>query len=360
MKCLILLSVLLSVSVIASCQQVLEADRLVSKGIAYHDRGDFDRAIELYDSALLADKDNIDAMAEKAMSLLSAKKIDEAIAMCELTIAKHSGRKELRNVFVTYGNAYDAARKPDKSLQIYNEGIKQFPDYYQLHFNKGITLVGQERIDESINCFQTAATLNPEHASSHNALGRLMSARSQRVPALLAYTRFLIIESGSRRAKENITALQTLLKANVSKNDDKNITINIDPAMLGDKKSKKKDRKEKKENDFSAVDLFISMSAALDFDKKYENEKRSEYLERKLTDTFSVLSELKKDNVGFYWSYYTPYFIEIKDKNMMKTLANLILAGSGDQDVSAWLQSHEKEIADFQSWSKNFNWNIDK
>lgn len=358
MKRLMLLLSLVSVTTGVMSQQVIEADRLVTKGIKYHDRGDFERAISLYDSALLIDKDNLDAMGEKAMTLLAMQRVQEAIAQAEQTIARHPGMPQLKSVYVTLGNAYDAGRNPAKALEAYDAGIRQFPDYYQLYFNKGITLVGQERIGESIAMFETSASLNPEHASSHNAIARLKNAQGQRIPSLLAVARFLVLEQQSGRAKENLNTFRTMLKGNATKGDNNNITINIDASTLGDSGKKgKKGKKEKKENDFSAIDLVLSMSGALDYDKKYENEKLSEFVERKIKTICSVLSETKKDNTGFYWNYYAPYFIEMHERNLLTTFSNIVLAASGDQHVGEWLKDHQKDVDEFQSWSKNYVWN---
>lgn len=360
MKRLILL-LLVCNTIFAYSQQVIEAERLINKGIACHDRGDFERAISLYDSALLIDKDNVDAMAEKAMSLLAMKRPGEAITMCEQTIEKHKGKPQLKNVYVTLGNAHDAGRNPAKALEVYDAGIGAFPEYYQLYFNKGITLVGQERIDESIAAFETSATLNPQHASSHNAIARLRNAQGQRIISLMAFGRFLVLEQQSGRAKENFNSFHTILKGNATKGDKNNITINIDPSMLGDSGKKgKKGKKEKKENDFSTIDLLLAMSAGLDYDEKYENEKPGEFVARKFDTICATLAETKKDNTGFYWNYYAPYFIEMHEKDLLATFSNLVVVASGDASAAEWLKSHQKEVDDFQNWSRNYNWTFVK
>ncbi|MCB9261280.1 MAG: tetratricopeptide repeat protein [Flavobacteriales bacterium] len=288
------------------------------------------------------------------MSLLSLQKYDEAIENCQTAIEKHQGEKALKSVYVTYGNAYDGLKKTDKSLEIYDEGIKLFPDYYQLYFNKGITLSSIKKYDEAIICFQKSASLNPNHASSQSALGRLLYATDKRIPALLAFSRFLIIEPQTKRANENLGLLQGITKANVEKTGENSINININPSMLCDTTADGK----AKENNFNITDLILSMDAALDYDKKNKKKTEIEQFIRKFETVCSSLKEMQDKNYGFYWEYYVPYFVEMKDKNLIETFAYIAFATSDYQDVDKWLKEHKKDIDNFYDWSSNYTWTI--
>jgi Flp pilus assembly protein TadD len=333
-------------------QQREEAEKLVEEGIAYHDKGDYEGAIDKYDKALKLDKDNLLALAEKAMSLLSLQKYDETIDNCRKAIEKHEGEKDLKSVYVTYGNAFDGLKKTDKSLEIYDEGIKLFPDFYMLHFNKGITLSSIKKYDEAIICFQKSASLNPKHASSQNALGRILNATEKRIPAVLAFSRFLILEPQSKRAKDNLGLLQGTMKANVEQTGKNTINITLNPAMLGDTTADGK----AKENSFTSTDLILSMDAALDCDKKNKKKTEVEQFIRKFETVCASLKETQDKNYGFYWDYYVPYFVEMKDKNLIETFVYIAFATSDFPDVDKWLKEHKKDIDNFYEWSSNFTW----
>ena len=251
-------------------QQKEDAEKFVNEGIAYHDKGDYEGAIARYNMALALDEDNLFALAEKAMTLLSLQKYDEAIEICQTAIEKHPGENGLRLVYVTYGNAYDGLKKTDKSIEMYDEGIEQFPDFFLLYFNKGITLSSVKKYDEAINCFQKSVSLNPRHGSSHNALGALLEASGKRIPSLLARSRFLIIEPQGKRAQANLASLQSIMKGNVEQTGKNSVSININSDILGDSLTDVKAR----ENKFTSTDLILTMAAALDYDKK--NKKKTE------------------------------------------------------------------------------------
>ena len=333
-------------------QQKEEAEKLVKEGIVFHDKGDYESAIDKYNKALGLDKDNLFALAEKAASLLCLQKYDEAIENCERVFEKYQGEEALKLVYVTCGNAYDGLEETYKSLDMYDEGLKLFPDFYLLHFNKGITLLNSERYDEAIICFQKSISFNPQHASSQNALGRLLNITDKRIPAILALSRFLILEPQSKRAKGNLELLQNIMKANVEKTGKNTINININPNMLGDTTADGRPN----ENSFAITDLILSMDAALDYNKKNKKKTEIEKFIRKFETICNSLKEVQDKNYGFYWDYYVPYFVEMHDKNFIKTFAYIAFATSDYPYVNKWLKTHEKDINSFYEWSSNFTW----
>ena len=329
-----------------------DAEKLVFEGIGYHDKGDYEGAISKYNSALELDNDNINALAEKALSLNSLQKYDESIQVCQKALKTHPGEKELRAVYVTCGNAYDALKKTDQSIETYDAGIREFPDYYQLHFNKGITLSSIKKYEEAILSWQKSATLNPNHAGSQNALARMLNITNKRIPSLLAYSRFLVIEPQGNRAKENLLSLQKIMKGNTEETGKKSVTINLSSDMLADANNDGKP----KENNFASTDLVLSMAAGLDYEKENKKKTEVENFIRKFESVCGVLQETKKDNYGFYWDFYVPYFSDMKENKLIETFAYIAFASSDDSSVSKWLASHKNEIDRFYNWSKSFAW----
>jgi tetratricopeptide (TPR) repeat protein len=333
-------------------QQRERAEKLVEEGVAYHDRGDYEGAISKYNRALELDKDNLLALTEKAYSLLTQQKYEESIKCCKKAVEVHPGDAGLKTLYVTYGSAYDALKKTGKSVEVYDEGIKLFPDFYLLYFNKGITLSADKRYDEAIPCLQKSLTLNPKHAGSHNALARILDIKNKRIPSLLAFCRFLSLEPEGTRAKAGLALMQEITKGNVEKTGKNSITINISPDMLGDTLPNGKP----KENSFTATDLILAMDAGLDYDKKNKKKTEVELFIGKFGIVCSSLKETRKDNYGFYWDYYVPYFVEMNDKKLVEPFAYLAFSSSGDADVLKWLKAHKSEVEKFYDWSKSFTW----
>lgn len=108
-------------------QQREAAEKLVDEGVAYHDKQDYDGAIDKYDKALALDKDNLLALTEKAFTLHSLQKYDESILYCKNAIEKHPGDAGLKTVYVTYGNALDGLKKPTSQLKYMTQDLSNFP-----------------------------------------------------------------------------------------------------------------------------------------------------------------------------------------------------------------------------------------
>jgi tetratricopeptide (TPR) repeat protein len=166
----------------------------IEEGIQLHDKGNYEAAVKKYDAALRLDKDNFYALAEKANSLNSQAKFEEAIVVSRKCIEIHPDEMELDLVYVAYGNALDGLHKSEESVELYEEGISKFPEFYLLHFNKGITLISLKEYDQALLCFEQAAKYNPSHAGSQNAIGRFQKKNSKNIPAILAYCRFFVID----------------------------------------------------------------------------------------------------------------------------------------------------------------------
>lgn len=346
MKVKTLLFLLLFSSVYS--QNQADADKLVDAGIVLHDKGDFYGAIKNYDKALELDKDNLFALTEKSLTLNSVNKFDEVITISKHAIATHPN-SGLQNIYVNYANALDHLKKSEEALKIYEEGIQKFPDYYQLYFNKGICYANLNNGSQAISCFQKSLVINPKHPGSLNAMG-LLESNTNRIPAVLSFSRFLIVEPQTNRSQKNFENLQGLLMRGVTQKDKKAVTINIDAGMLPDSTGVKK------ENDFSVTDLILSMSAGLDFDKKNVKKTDAENFIRKFEIICASLEEVKKENSGFYWSFLAPYFIEMKNKKLIEPFAYIVYVNSDEDDVVKWHKKNQNKLDDFYEWSKNYKW----
>lgn len=351
MKKLVLILLYLFMSGILYAQAADEAESLVKDGVVLEDEGKSDSAVAYYQRALVLDKNNLMALTEMSYSLLSLGRYDDAIKFCRRAIKTHPGDDGLKIVYVSYGNAYDMLRKTARSIEIYDEGLRMFPEYFQLYYNKGITLLGENKSEAAMACFQRSVTLNPDHASSHNALARLLLSDNRKIPALLAFCRFLSLEPESKRSNPALTYIQKIMKGNVVVTGKNAVAVQISPGNFI--KSGKQ-----MVNDFSSTELMLGMSSALAHDSVNRDKSEVEQFISEFGTACGSLKETEKDNYGFYWDYYVPYFTEMNEKGLIKTFAYIIFSSSENSDVREWIKSHNTEIDDFNKWSDGFSWRI--
>jgi tetratricopeptide (TPR) repeat protein len=352
MKKSVIIVMLLLLSSVTFAQNSEGAEAKIGQGVTLHDKGDFLGAISKYNEALELDKDNLVAYIEKAFTLISLERYDDAISVCKTAIEKHPGDKNLKSLYVTYGSAYDYLKKPEQSIAVYNEGIKLFPDFYLLYFNKGVSLAGQEKMDEAIAEFQKAVKINPKHASSHHAIATLLKYQHKKIPSIMAYSRFLVLEPTGQRASENLESMKEQVVGNVHKTGKNTITINMDPASVSDTTEDGNPN----DNNFSTVELLMSLSSALDSDKKNSDKSEVERFIEKAEMMFATLDNSKNEHNGFYWNYYAPYFSEMHKKKLVEAFAYIVFASSEDKDISKWIKKHPKDIEAYYQWSESFKW----
>ncbi|MDJ1472482.1 tetratricopeptide repeat protein [Cytophagaceae bacterium DM2B3-1] len=341
--CILFLSVLSIFSLKAQNPQ--KASQFLKEGIALHDEGKYEEAIQKYDAALTEEPDNYTALYEKAFSLSSLNRSKEAIEIAKKLIKTCQNESTLQLTYVLYGNTLDQLGKGKEAIKIYDQGIKKFPDHYLLYFNKGISLAQQEKQEEALENFQKAIVLEPNHPGSHNMIGRIL-LRVNKVPAMLALMRMLVLEPESKRAAQNWQILQEILMP--ASTDKKEITITMGAL-------KNLSNNKPKEDDFFAAEFILGTMGS---EVKVEEKQLTglEKLNFQLDTFFSMLGSLQDKKTGFYWQYYVPYFAEMQKKSMVTTFMYIIQASNQSKEVQSWLSSHGKEIEDFYAWNKNYTW----
>jgi tetratricopeptide (TPR) repeat protein len=327
-----------------------DAATAIKEGVALHDKGDYNGAIEKYDIALKIDGSNDQAMYEKSLSLMVLKKYSDAEDLLKLILKKSKNPEYRRLAYVNYGTIKDYQGVPDQSINVYNRGIKEFPESYLLHFNKGITLNGLGKKEEAIVSFKNSVSLNPLHTSSHHALAWLTESEN-RIPRLLSLFSFLLITSHGERATKNANELNRLLTQNITKNEDGNVTINISADMLDPKKTRKEDN-------FSSADLVMSL---LFDDPKVEDslglKTVADKLSYKMQRIVNVLGETNEKSKGFFKNFYVPMMLEMKQKEFVTTACYIVLSSTNDPQVTNWLNENTEKTESFYAWFKNYQWN---
>ena len=279
------------------------------------------------------------------------KKYDEVIRLSEYILKELPENEINSGVYSNYGSALDDKGEREKAIEIFNQGIKKYPQAYLLHFNKGLTLMKIGKAEEALLSYQHALELKPLHVSSNFYTGYILH-KANKIPSLLSTLLFLALEPQTERSKMAFERVNEIMFGNIKKNENGSgttITINSD---LMDKKNKKK------ENDFSSAEMMMGIMMVSTNDKQLPQTDEAEKLSLQLQLMISTVSVGLKDGKGFYWKFYVPFFMALKEKEYMSTFAHIVMAHKNNEAINKWLADNKDKVNDFYFWLKNYRWAI--
>ncbi len=308
-----------------------EIENLVGKGIEFHDKGDYKKAIEIYKKALNLDCNSSLANYEIAFSYLSDKDYKNAELYSKKMI--DSKKDNLLGAYITYGNALDMQGQSKKAIKSYEKAMKDF-DHYLLYYNHAITCLNSGNIDKAYESALKAITNNSSHASSHLVLSKIMEKKGSRVKAMLPLYFFLLLEPNSNRAIIEYKTLRNYINHGISKTSEKNIDVVV---PMGN------------DSDFSAAEMMISLSKASNNLDENKGKSDLELFSENNEKLFKILGELKKDNSGFWWDFYVTFFYEMANEDLVKPFSYYVSLSKGEE-VNKWIKENDVKIEKFSSW----------
>jgi lipoprotein NlpI len=164
-------------AVLESCSRAIASGRLSSsklatalynRGIAYQDRGDFDRAIADFDRVVELRPDTSKAFYNRAISYLRKGEFERAIKdfdrVVQLTPDYAPG-------FMNRGNAYRSLLAFDRAIQDYDQAIRLAPEYAVAFSNRGVAYMNKELYDRAIEDLDKVVRSKPDDGRSYRDRG---------------------------------------------------------------------------------------------------------------------------------------------------------------------------------------------
>jgi len=306
--------------------------KYIDNGIELHDEEQYQQAIKQYEKALKINKNSTLAHAEIAYSYIELKDARTALKHIRLAF-KGDAPSNFPMIYAMKGNVLDDMGKTKQAIKTYKQGIAKHPNIPALHFNLGITYMRKGDAQKAKNAFITTISKDYSYPSAHYYLGKLMDGQDEKVPAMLAYYFFLLLEPETIRADEVYDRLLVLSSGNAKKTNDSDISINLNI--------------DNADSPFSPIELFLSLQDAKNLtDEDFQKKNTSEQLVVNTENFFSILSEMKKENRGIWWDFYTPYFAHMAECKVLTAFCHHIGLSKGG-DIALWMEAHEEEAIDF-------------
>ena len=314
----------------------ISVDSLVEVGIQYHDNGEFVQAIETYKTALEIEPNSPLVNYEIALTYMYSGDYQNAIKHSDKVIKRND--KYLLQAYLVKGSCLDYLGKTKESIKLFKKGIKKFGDDHLLYYNLGYNYYNIKKFDKAEEAFIKAINTKANHASSHLFLGYLMYEKNQRVQSLLSLHFFLLLEPNSERSQNAYNLLQSQLSGGVERNQEEpgKIDIFLSPDQL--------------KSEFGTIDMMITILEASKSLEENEGKSDDQLFIENTTSFFKILGEHKtKENTGFWWDFYVPFFYLIAESEHIDTYCYYI-SQSTKETAADWLKENEKRVTDFAKW----------
>ena len=102
------------------------------------------------------------------------------------------------------GNVLQEQSKLDEAIEAYNKALSLNPDYAEAYSNMGIALKEHGKLEEAIEAFNKALSIKPDYAEAYNNMGNALQDQGKLEEAIEAYNKALSIKPDYAEAYNNM------------------------------------------------------------------------------------------------------------------------------------------------------------
>ena len=334
MKKLIPFLVFFTITYFSNAQQKYKnSEQLMKDGYLAVKDEDYNDAIEAFSQVNKNDDKYFEAQYEISLCHYFKKNYDSAIAICKTLIADDKYNNENASyVYVNMGNAYNKLEKSVEAIKVAEEGIKKYPMYYLLYYNKAVYHKSNKELQLAIDNLEKAIFYNPNYYQAHVLLGQIAAEEGMLVQAMLCFNTCIFLKPDD---KNTLNVLQYFNTAVSKKYESKENNLKFSPT--GD--------------DFKDIEDIIRAQASLNSKYKLETDVDFPFI-RQNQALFSYLqNHTGKD--GFFEKYYVPFYKEIYAKKYFNAYTFLTLLSSDNESVQGKVKKNLKSVTDFYKWASD-------
>ena len=330
-----LLCIILSTSVQAqkAIDNPLENSKeVIAKGGALHNEGKYKDAITEYLKVPASDTGYSDALHDLILSYYNDSNYTAAEKYVRVAQALYPERNPDWYGFLA--DIYDDTKRAEMALPMYDSILTQNPNNYISYFNKGITLMRLERMEEAEKNFQRCIILNPYYSAAHHFLGRLALIKGNLTQAMMSFATNLLAAPDNRHMKTTLNYLASISEVN---NSVEEWLQKYKPA---------------KEDDFEITQEIIASKIALD--KKYKLKTK---LEDNIVRQLQVMMEKLEYNAndkGFWMQYYVPLYKRLWEQDQFEPLIFYMFSELDIKQVKEYVKKDKKKIEAATSVAVNY------
>jgi len=310
-----------------------EAEELVRTGVQYHDRGDYENALNYYNKAMEYSPDHPIIFYEMGFSYISNGDYQSALEMAEKGIASAKARNDedvIPTLLDLKGSSLDNLGRSGDAIDVYLEALNEYGvSNTFLYYNLAVSYYRIEKRDEAYDSLVKGLLINPNHPGSNYLLAKICMEEGKKTQAFYALCYFLLLEPNTERSAQSYNTILNMIKQEEAIGFHDNGT-------------------------FTAADMIIAVAFTLD--EANFRMSNTEKTRAKLKYIFTNLEEQKNSGkIGrsggdeLWWDFYSPFFYRIAGSEYFNTFCRYI-GLSADPDANNWIENGRDEIEGLFEW----------
>ena len=298
------------------------------------DSGKIEESIILLKESEKLDPENANYPYEIAYANYLKKDYKTAIQILEKLV---NYKNVSANVFSLWGNAYDNLQNPEKAIEIYDLGLKRFPDKGLLYLEKGVVFEFEKDFNKAVEIYKKGISVEPNYPSNYYRLSKLYLDSSNKVPGFIYGEIFLNLERTTDRTKEISKLLFDKYKESVTYENRQMRKLDFCELVI-DVEKYDKDKK---------LPLCMVFGGNFIFGLSSTNELN-----------LTTLSKVRQEFLKFYFkkdykdypNILFEYHKQMSDENIFDAYNHYIFQMGAPEEFTEWLKENKTEYKLFVNW----------
>ena len=186
--------------------QLVDAGSYYKIANDYYEKGDYEKAIENYNMAILLNPLFSEAYFNRALSYYQLKNYDKSIA--DYTEAAELDPKN-PIIFNNKGDAYYRKQDYTNAIKDYDKAIMLNPNYLKAYYNRALSYASLEDYEKAVEDFTKVVQLKPDFAEAYHLRGLAYEYSGDVESAVSDYEKALQLNPELAEAKSHLESAKT-------------------------------------------------------------------------------------------------------------------------------------------------------
>ena len=311
----------------------------LDQAIKLMDSGKVDESIVLLKEGRKLEPDRFDYPYEMAYAYYMKGEFTESIKLLE-QIENHKSVSDV--LFQLLGNSYDNIKNPKKAIEVYERGLKKFPNSGNLYLELGVMHLDDKDMNVALSYFEKGIEVAPAFPSNYFWASKIFCKSTEEVWGMIYGEIFMNLERNSKRTAEISKLLFDTYKSEIKFTGENSFSVSFS-----------------KNSTLNASDLTNPGAFKLPFGVGvYEPTLMLSMLSVKTIDinSLDIIRTNFIDNYfskGFDKTYPNVLFSyqkQIKDAGHIEAYNHWILMKGDEAGFGKWLSSNKEKWDNFVKW----------